>query len=86
MNQPQSTRQFPWRGVTVIASWVLWPILFFGLYWFANIMLETGRSCSIEGCNAPDGLLGIVWLAAMWGPPTYLTYRWLRLRHNRTVG
>jgi hypothetical protein len=66
--------------VTILASWFIWPIVFFSLYWFVSILLATGRRCSIEGCDAPDGLWGVAWLAAMWGPPLYLTYRWVRAR------
>jgi len=52
-------------------------------YWLANIFLMTGRRCSIEGCDAPDGLAGLLWLAAMFGPPLYLTVRWARKRSQR---
>ena len=71
------------RGVAVIASWVIWPPLFFGLYWIASVMLATGRRCSIEGCDAPDGVWGLIWLLAMVGPPVYLTVRWIRWRRGR---
>ena len=40
-----------WRGLAVIASWILWPILFFSGYWLVNVLLGTGRRCSIEGSN-----------------------------------
>ena len=70
------------RGLVVLASWIVWPPLFFGLYWLVNVMLATGRLCSIEGCNAPDGFLGLLWMAVMVGPPIYLTYRWVRWRRS----
>jgi len=73
----------PWRGAAVIATWIIWPPLFFGLYWLASVMLATGRRCSIEGCDAPEGLLGFLWIAAMLGPPIYLRVRWVRRRRSR---
>jgi hypothetical protein len=68
------------KGFAVLGSWVVWPVVFFSGYWLANIFLMTGRRCSIEGCDAPDGLAGLLWLAAMFGPPLYLTVRWARKR------
>jgi hypothetical protein len=70
------------RGFGVLASWILWPPFFFGLYWLVSVMLATGRRCSIEGCDAPDGFLGLLWLAAMFGPPIVLTYRWIQWRRQ----
>ncbi len=72
----------PWRGIAVLISWFLWPLLFFSSYWVANVMLETGRRCSIEGCDFPEGLWGWLWLAVMLGPPLYLTIRWIRERRS----
>ena len=68
------------RGLMVLVSWVVWPPLFYALYWIANVMLATGRRCSIEGCDGPDGFAGLLWIAAMVGPPLFLTYRWWRWR------
>jgi len=45
-----------------------------------NVLLGSGRRCSIEGCDPPDGWLELAWLALMFGPPLYLTLRWLRRR------
>lgn len=76
----EKTLKMPWRGLNVLASWILWPPLFVVGYWLANIFLATGRRCSIEGCDPPDGVLGFLWLAAAIGPPLFLTYQWLRRR------
>jgi hypothetical protein len=72
--------------MVALASWVGWPVLFFGAYWFLNIMLETGRRCSIEGCDPPDGVAGLLWLGGMFGPPIWLTFRWIRGRSDSTGG
>lgn len=71
--------RIPWRsGVVALASWIVWPFLFFNGYWLLSVMLGTGRRCSIEGCDAPDGVGGVLWLVGMFGPPLYLTVRWMR--------
>jgi hypothetical protein len=66
----------------VVASWILWPPVFYTAYWLANTFLVTGRRCSIEGCNGPDGWLGLLWLAGLFAPPLYVTWRWYRDRRR----
>ena len=75
--------RLPWRGALTLASWVVWPVVFFNVYFFINVMLATGRRCSIEGCDFPEGVLGWFWLAVMWGPPFYFTVRWVQWRRAR---
>jgi hypothetical protein len=70
----------PLRGIAVLLSWVVWPPVFLAGYWLINVFLASGRRCSIEGCDPPDGWLGLAWLTLMLGPPLYLTWRWLRRR------
>jgi hypothetical protein len=67
----------------VLVTWVAWPPVFYMLYWLANVLLATGRRCSIEGCDPPDGAGGVLWLAAIAAVPAYVTYRWLRWRRFR---
>ncbi|HET6795582.1 MAG TPA: hypothetical protein VFH40_00365 [Gemmatimonadales bacterium] len=72
------------RVIIAILSWVIWPSLFFAGYWLANVILMTGRRCSIEGCDPPEnGLLLVLFLIAMFGPPAYLTSRMIRERRTR---
>src|SRR5262245_968793 len=70
----------PWRGFVAIASWLLWPIVYFSAYWLLSVALATGRRCSIEGCDPPDGLAGALWFLGMLAVPVWLTYRWLKWR------
>jgi hypothetical protein len=82
--QKQWSTPARWRGLTVITSWIAWPIVFFNGYWLANIFLKTGRRCSIEGCDPPkNDVLALLFLAAMFGPQIYLTIRWFRWRRSR---
>jgi hypothetical protein len=68
-----------WRLVIVGVSWVVWPYAAQFIYWFGNVLLATGRRCSIEGCTFPTGSL---WFAYLWFLPVVLTYQLLLRRQT----
>jgi hypothetical protein len=72
--------KIPWRGAAVVAAWILWPPAFVVAYVLLSFVLATGRGCSIEGCDPPGGWLGVLWFAAIVGPPIVLTIQWVRWR------
>lgn len=72
----------PWRGFLVLASWTVWPVVYFLGYWIFSMMVGAGRRCSIEGCDAPEGLLGGLWLLAMLIVPVIVTYKWIQWRRS----
>jgi hypothetical protein len=70
----------PWRGVLVILTWIVWPLLYPAVETLLRMMLSTSRRCSIEGCSPPAGLGAVVSYALWFGVPLLVTLLWIRWR------
>ena len=69
-----------WRGFSVAASWLLWPLIFV----FGSILVSGGPSqCDTDGCGlAAPWWYDAIFLAGVVGPPVALTLWWILWRRR----
>lgn len=74
--------KLPWRGLGVIAGWMVWPVFVIAVYNIVN-MIRGAPGCDKFGCHVPTGLNAVLVLLAVVSVPILLTRRWLRWRRDR---
>ena len=73
----------PWRGLLVLLTWIVWPVVYLSSETMLRMMVSTSRRCSIEGCSPPQGWGAVLSWIFVFGPPVWATVVWVRWRRRR---